>query len=121
MSSLIGLEREWKQKDAGLRTYTIIAIGSAMFIPISKYGLADVAHQGTVQLDSSQRAAHTVSELGFIDAGVIFTHRGSVKGRGHEASASTIAAAVTAALRERRGPARPAPRYARRGCGPSTG
>ena len=80
LSGLIGLEREWRQKDAGLRTYTVVGIGSALFMQISKYGFGDVVHQGTVQLDPSRVAAQIVSGLGFIGAGVIFTQRGSVKG-----------------------------------------
>lgn len=80
MSGLIGLEREWRQKDAGLKTYTVVGIGSALFVLVSKYGFGDVVSRGTVQLDPSRVAAQIVSGLGFIGAGVIFTQRGSVKG-----------------------------------------
>ncbi|HET9169984.1 MAG TPA: MgtC/SapB family protein [Actinospica sp.] len=80
LSGLIGLEREWRQKSAGLRTYTVVGIGSALFMLISKYGFGDVVHQGTIQLDPSRMAAQIVSGLGFIGAGLIFTHKGSVKG-----------------------------------------
>jgi MgtC family len=80
LSGLIGLEREWRQKDAGLRTYTVVGIGSALFMLISKYGFADVVTKGAVVLDPSRVAAQIVSGLGFIGAGVIFVHRGSVKG-----------------------------------------
>ena len=80
LSGLIGLEREWRQKSAGLRTYTVVGIGSALFMLISKYGFTDVVHQGTVMLDPSRVAAQIVSGLGFIGGGVIFTHRGSVRG-----------------------------------------
>jgi putative Mg2+ transporter-C (MgtC) family protein len=80
LSGLIGLEREWRQKDAGLRTYTVVGIGAALFMLISKYGFTDVLAKGTVVLDPSRVAAQIVSGLGFIGAGVIFVHRGSVKG-----------------------------------------
>ncbi|HWG24739.1 MAG TPA: MgtC/SapB family protein [Actinospica sp.] len=80
LSGLIGLEREWRQKDAGLRTYTVVGIGAALFMLISKYGFGDVVHQGTVQLDPSRVAAQIVSGVGFIGAGLIFTQRGSVHG-----------------------------------------
>ena len=37
LSSLIGLEREWRQKSAGLRTHTLVGVGSALFLIVSKY------------------------------------------------------------------------------------
>jgi putative Mg2+ transporter-C (MgtC) family protein len=79
LSALIGLEREWRQKSAGLRTYSVIGLGAALFMLISKYGFSDVVAKGTVTLDPSRVAAQIVSGLGFIGAGVIFVHRGSVK------------------------------------------
>ena len=42
LSSLIGLEREWRQKSAGLRTHTLVGFGAALFVIISKYGFGDV-------------------------------------------------------------------------------
>ena len=80
LSGLIGLEREIRQKAAGLRTYTIVGVGAALFTLVSKYGFTDVLHLGTVELDPSRMAAQIVSGLGFIGAGVIFVHRGSVQG-----------------------------------------
>jgi hypothetical protein len=38
LSAAIGLERELRQKDAGLRTHTLVGVGSALFMLISKYG-----------------------------------------------------------------------------------
>jgi len=80
LSGLIGLEREWRQKDAGLRTYTVVGIGAALFTLISKYGFGDVITKGLIVLDPSRVTAQIVSGLGFIGAGVIFVHRGSVRG-----------------------------------------
>jgi putative Mg2+ transporter-C (MgtC) family protein len=80
LSGLIGLEREWRQKDAGLRTYTVVGIGAALFTLVSKYGFTDVLAKGAVVLDPSRVTAQIVSGLGFIGAGVIYVHRGSVKG-----------------------------------------
>lgn len=42
LSSLIGLEREWRQKAAGLRTYTLVGAGAALLVIVSKYGFSDV-------------------------------------------------------------------------------
>ncbi len=80
LSGLIGLEREIRQKAAGLRTYTVVGVGAALFTLVSKYGFTDVLHSGTVSLDPSRMAAQIVSGLGFIGAGVIFVQRGSVQG-----------------------------------------
>ncbi|MFE9556749.1 MgtC/SapB family protein [Streptomyces sp. NPDC006703] len=96
LSAAIGLEREIRQKAAGLRTYTTVGVGAALFTLVSKYGFSDVLHVGTIQLDPSRVAAQIVSGVGFIGAGVIFVNRGSVQGL---TTAATIwlAAAVGAA------------------------
>jgi putative Mg2+ transporter-C (MgtC) family protein len=80
LSSAIGLEREIRQKAAGLRTYTVVGIGSALFTLVSKYGWTDVLHEGMLVADPSRMAAQIVSGLGFIGGGVIFVQRGSVRG-----------------------------------------
>ncbi len=80
LSAAIGLERELSQKSAGLRTYTLVGLGSALFMIISKYGFFDVLEPGTVVLDPSRVAAQIVSGIGFIGAGLIFVRRDSVRG-----------------------------------------
>ncbi|MEY9932699.1 putative Mg2+ transporter-C (MgtC) family protein [Catenulispora sp. GP43] len=80
LSSAIGLEREIRQKAAGLRTYTIVGLGAALFVLVSKYGFTDVLRPDLVVLDPSRVAAQIVSGLGFIGAGVIFMRRDSVRG-----------------------------------------
>lgn len=80
LSTAIGLERDARQKSAGLRTYTLVGLGSALFMPISKYGFFDVLEPGTVVLDPSRVAAQIVSGIGFIGAGLIFVRRDSVRG-----------------------------------------
>jgi putative Mg2+ transporter-C (MgtC) family protein len=79
LSALIGLERELRQKAAGLRTLTIVGFASALFMLISKYGFFDVAAPG-VSIDPSRMAAQVVSGLGFIGGGLIFVRRDSVRG-----------------------------------------
>lgn len=76
---MIGLERELSQKSAGLRTYTLVGLGSALFMMISKYGFFDVLGENVV-LDPSRVAAQIVSGIGFIGAGLIFVRRDSVRG-----------------------------------------
>jgi len=42
LSSLIGLEREWRQKSAGLCTNALVGTGAALFLLVSKYGFGDI-------------------------------------------------------------------------------
>lgn len=79
LSASIGLDRELRQKSAGLRTYTLVGVGSAAFMLISKYGFSDVLGRDVV-LDPSRVAAQIVSGIGFIGAGLIFVRRDSVRG-----------------------------------------
>ena len=80
LSALVGLEREMKQKSAGLRTNTLVGGAAALFMLISKYGFADVLRPGLVIVDPSRVAAQVVSGIGFIGGGVIFMRRDVVRG-----------------------------------------
>lgn len=80
LCSLIGLEREIRQKSAGLRTHTLVGLGAALFMVVSKYGFGDVLVTGQVMLDPSRVAAQIVSGVGFIGAGMVFVQRSVVRG-----------------------------------------
>jgi putative Mg2+ transporter-C (MgtC) family protein len=81
LSTLIGLEREWRQKSAGLRTHTLVGVGAALFMLVSKYGFADVLGPGErTVLDPSRIAAQVVSGIGFIGGGLIFVRGDIVRG-----------------------------------------
>ena len=80
LSALVGLEREIRQKSAGLRTYTLIGVSSALFMLISKYGFTDILANNRIVLDPSRVAAQIVSGIGFIGGGVIFMRRDVVRG-----------------------------------------
>ena len=80
LSSLIGLEREWRQKSAGLRTHTLVGFGAALFVLVSKYGFSDVLVGPSVRLDPSRVAAQVVTGVGFIGGGLIFVRRDAVRG-----------------------------------------
>lgn len=79
LSAVIGLEREIRQKSAGLRTHTLVGFAAALFTLVSKYGFADVLGQN-VTLDPSRVAAQIVSGIGFIGAGLIFVRGDAVRG-----------------------------------------
>jgi putative Mg2+ transporter-C (MgtC) family protein len=59
-SACVGVEREIRQKNAGLRTHTLVGLGAALFMLVSKYGFNDVLHTGLVVVDPSRVAAQIV-------------------------------------------------------------
>jgi putative Mg2+ transporter-C (MgtC) family protein len=80
LSALIGLEREIRQKSAGLRTYTLVGFASALIMLVSKYGFMDVLAPDRIVVDPSRVAAQIVSGIGFIGGGLIFVRGDIVKG-----------------------------------------
>lgn len=70
---LIGLERKLRMKEAGIRTHTIVCIGSALLMIVSMYGFGGSA-------DTSRVAAQIVSGIGFLGAGIIVYRQHEVKG-----------------------------------------
>lgn len=97
LSAAIGLEREIRQKNAGLRTHTLVGVGAALFMLISKYGFTDVLDPRLVVLDPSRVAAQIVTGVGFLGAGLIFVRRDSVRGLTTAASIWVTAAIGSAA------------------------
>jgi len=68
--SLIGFEREYRNKSAGFRTIVLICLGSTIFTIVSKYGVGS----------DDRIAANIITGIGFIGAGVIFKDKFSVMG-----------------------------------------
>jgi putative Mg2+ transporter-C (MgtC) family protein len=97
LSTCIGVEREIRQKNAGLRTHTLVGLGAALFMLISKYGFNDVVVKGLIVADPSRVAAQIVSGVGFLGAGLIFVRRDSVRGLTTAASIWVTAAVGAAA------------------------
>jgi putative Mg2+ transporter-C (MgtC) family protein len=74
MGGFIGLERELRSKEAGVRTHFIVALGSALFMIISQFAFEGRQH------DAARVAAQVVSGIGFIGAGVIIFQKNAVRG-----------------------------------------
>lgn len=74
LGGFIGLEREFRAKEAGVRTHFIVALGSALFMIISEFAFEGKQH------DAARVAAQVVSGIGFIGAGVIIFQRNVVRG-----------------------------------------
>lgn len=79
LGALIGLEREKRYKEAGLRTHFLVAVGSAVFMIVSKYAFYDIIGDDIV-LDPSRIAAAIPSGIGFLGAGMILVQRTSIHG-----------------------------------------
>lgn len=97
LSALIGLDRQIRHKQAGLRTHTLVGLGAALFMVVSKYAFDDVLQVDLVRLDPSRVAAQIVSGVGFIGAGLVFVRRNQVRGLTTAASIWLTAAIGTAA------------------------
>ena len=70
---IIGIERQWHHKNAGLKTNTLVAVGSTAFALISLHGFGPNSNPAQV-------AAGVVTGIGFLGAGVIMRRSGSVQG-----------------------------------------
>lgn len=77
---LIGLERQNRLKEAGIRTHLLVAVGACLAALVSKYGFFDLMDFGFIKLDPSRVAASIVTGVGFLGAGMISVHRYSVTG-----------------------------------------
>ena len=76
----IGLEREYRAKEAGYRTHFLVALGSALIMIVSQHGFDEVLGRVGVGLDPSRIAAQVVTGIGFIGAGTIILNKQIVRG-----------------------------------------
>lgn len=75
LGGAIGLEREYRAKEAGFRTHFLVALGSALFMIVSAYGFEGTMITESHRWDVSRVAAQVVSGIGFIGAGTIIFHK----------------------------------------------
>ncbi len=80
LGGAIGMEREYRAKEAGFRTHFLVALGAAAFMILSAHGFDGVLTTDNHRLDVSRIAAQVVSGIGFIGAGTIIFQRHMVKG-----------------------------------------
>ncbi len=76
----VGLEREIRLKEAGVRTHLIVCFASCMMMIVSKYGFADVMNSPAVSIDPGRIAAGLVTAIGFLGAGTIFARSREITG-----------------------------------------
>jgi putative Mg2+ transporter-C (MgtC) family protein len=80
LTGAIGAERELRERSAGLRTYMVVGVGSALFTLVSAYAWSDFVQSGEVRIDPTRIAAQIVTGVGFLGAGAILRQGLSVRG-----------------------------------------
>lgn len=80
LGALIGVEREYHAKEAGVRTHLLVAVGSCLFMILSAYGFDAFLDQDHVSFDPSRIAAQVVTGIGFLGAGTIILQKQVVRG-----------------------------------------
>ncbi|MBI2591758.1 MAG: MgtC/SapB family protein [Candidatus Brennerbacteria bacterium] len=78
LGAFLGVERELARKTAGLRTYALVSMGSALFSIISTIAFKEFV--GTTSFDPSRIASQVVVGIGFIGAGLIVFHNSRIQG-----------------------------------------
>ena len=80
MGAVIGLDREYRAKEAGYRTHFLVSLGSALIMIVSQHGFGEILDTPNVNLDPSRIASQVVTGIGFIGAGTIILHKQIVRG-----------------------------------------
>jgi putative Mg2+ transporter-C (MgtC) family protein len=99
LGGAIGFERELREREAGLRTHTLVAVGSALFTIVSAYGFHSIltSGQSVVRADPTRIAAQIVTGIGFLGAGAIIRQGLSIRGLTTAATLWVVAALGLAA------------------------
>ena len=103
LGAVIGFEREWRDRTAGLRTHMLVCIGSAAFTIVSAYGFSEWYEaipedaRANIVSDPTRIAAQIVTGIGFLGAGAIFRSEDGIKGLTTAASLWVMAAIGLAA------------------------
>jgi putative Mg2+ transporter-C (MgtC) family protein len=98
LGAAIGIERELRDREAGVRTHLLVALGAALFTIVSAYGFSDFLTDGAlVQTDPTRIAAQIVTGVGFLGAGAIIREGISVRGLTTAGSLWVVAAIGMAA------------------------
>jgi putative Mg2+ transporter-C (MgtC) family protein len=93
LGAAIGAEREFRERQAGLRTHLVVSVGSALFTLVSAYGFAEFGPK----VDPTRIAAQIVTGIGFLGAGAIIRQGLSVRGLTTAATLWLVAAIGMAA------------------------
>ena len=94
LGGAIGLERELREREAGLRTHLLVSVGAALFTMVSAYAWTDwtFSQRSGLVFDPTRIAAQVVSGIGFLGAGAIIRQGLSVRGLTTAATLWVVAA-----------------------------
>ena len=94
LAGTVGLERELRDQEAGLRTHMLVGLGAALFVIVGNYSWSelDFGNQVGIVLDPSRVIAYVVTGIGFLGAGTIIKHGTNIKGLTTAASLWVVAA-----------------------------
>lgn len=73
LGTVIGLDREYRAKEAGYRTHFLVSLGSALIMIVSQYGFMEVVKMEGIDLDPSRVAAQVVSGIGLLERVLLFS------------------------------------------------
>ncbi len=99
LGASVGFEREIRDREAGVRTHLLVALGSALFTIVSAYGFHEFLTSGAsvVRADPTRIAAQIVTGIGFLGAGAIIREGLSIRGLTTAATLWVVAAVGMAA------------------------
>jgi putative Mg2+ transporter-C (MgtC) family protein len=94
LGGAVGLERELREREAGLRTHLLVSVGAAVFTLVSAYGFSDFRYglESGITLDPTRIAAQIVTGIGFLGAGAIIRQGLSIRGLTTAATLWVVAA-----------------------------
>jgi putative Mg2+ transporter-C (MgtC) family protein len=94
LGGVLGLERELREREAGLRTHLLVSVGSALFTIVSAYGFHEFLASGAsvVRADPTRIAAQIVTGIGFLGAGAIIRQGLAIRGLTTAATLWVVAA-----------------------------
>src|SRR5205807_6337898 len=99
LGGAIGVERELRDREAGIRTHLLVSLGSALFTIVSAYGFHEFLTSGAsvVRADPTRIAAQIVTGIGFLGAGAIIRQGLAIRGLTTAATLWVVAAIGLAA------------------------
>ena len=99
LGAAVGVERELREHEAGLRTHMLVAVGSCLFTLVSAYGFGEFFARGArpIPVDPTRIAAQIVTGIGFLGAGAIIRQGSNVRGLPTAATLWAVAAIGLAA------------------------
>lgn len=94
LAGAVGVERELRDQEAGLRTHMLVGVGAALFVMVGNFAWTGISfgNEEGIVLDPSRVVAYVVTGVGFLGAGTIIKNGGSIRGLTTAASLWVVAA-----------------------------